>query len=161
MVAGTESRSVYACWMNKCSLPSVKYSEVGPHVILYRYRWSSPGKQTQRFASGKFIVLCPLDQNLWASAGSRTAQVEKLGCDVVLSEVSANPMGSSGARIALQIKFWILKRGEIFMLLNPPVIGCGLSPTSWARALFSWGWCWEEGTQLWATSHQHSRQPVE
>jgi len=58
--------------------------------------------------SRRFIV-CPLDQHLWESAGSRTAQAEKLGCDVVLSQASANPMGSFGAWRALHIGSEFLK----------------------------------------------------
>lgn len=54
-------------------------------------------------------MVCPLDQHLCESAGSRTAQAQKLGCDVVLSEASANPRGSSGAGTALQIGYEFLK----------------------------------------------------
>ena len=125
-MAGTESGTISAPWMNKCRLPSIKYSQIGPHIILYCYRPSSPGKQSQ-ICKQEVYCECSLDQHLWESAGSRTVQVEPLGCDVVLSEDSANPMGELWSWESSSDRFWILKRGEIFMLLNLPVFGCGLS----------------------------------
>lgn len=95
--------------MNKLRVPSIKYSQIAPHIILYCYRSSSPGKQTQRFEGRRFTEVCPLGQHVCASAGSRAAQVEMLGYDAVLSKASANPMGSSGAGIALQIHYEFLK----------------------------------------------------
>lgn len=54
-------------------------------------------------------------------------QREKLSCDIVTTEASAHPTGSSGVRVALQSRPALRQEDQAFMLLHVSVIGCGLS----------------------------------
>lgn len=54
-------------------------------------------------------------------------QREKLSCDIVTTEASAHPTGSSGVRVALQSRPALRQEDQAFMLLHVSVIGCGPS----------------------------------
>lgn len=88
--------------------------------------------------------------------GSRSGQREKLIHNVVVTEASADPMGSSGAEMAPQscpkLRLW----NQTFASLSlwAPNRGCNLGWNSslWLRAMCKWG------MQLWAVSSSCSHQ---
>lgn len=104
-----------------------------------------------RFACGRLTGMCLLNQYLWETVESRMVWV-KLGFGSVISEASADPMGSFRAMITLQSwsEFW---RGMRFYAPKSTSLSLHLAPGVPSAVMEML----RRGTLLrWAVSHQHS-----
>lgn len=113
---GTYHQKVYLVevFPTRIGDPQVPADRIEPHrpvdgisaVSSASSGWVLQGSKL-RFACGRLTRMCLLNQYLWESVESRMVWA-KLGCGSVISEASADPMGSFRALITLQSwsEFW-------------------------------------------------------
>ena len=69
------------------------------------------------------IKKCPWDQYLWKGGeGSRNGQKKKSISDMVQGYLCSKPLGSSGAKMALQSSLELVQDGHTFRLAHQSVI---------------------------------------